>query len=154
MSTPSTSDTVSSFLDSQVRRSCSWLLTRGYTYEGVQVLESKLIDQWVVARYLNSAAHREIEVSYSRRLVGMYEGLYVRVCGENNASFSLDDYLAHKGVADDAKSKLSLAAYEGSSENRVTAALIEIQKLLELELPDVLSGKSWVDVPFDWQGYK
>jgi hypothetical protein len=107
------------------------------------VLESKLYDRWLFIR---------IEDFYKyQKLVIWFNKLWY----PEPVNFSLERYFA--GNENLNKSEIKWVIKIKTKENLVDKirAIIDVIEQQNLEkVKDIIKGQSWIDLPFDWEGYK
>lgn len=132
-----------------------WLDNLGYKQACLERNESKLLTPFFTVIYSNESAQRKLHFSYGRLASEpLRESFGLGLGGSDKAYFSLGDYLTYKRAPEELRDRLSFSWHNGTREQRVSAVLSEWRALLEGELHDVVVGKTWIEIPLDWGGYK
>jgi hypothetical protein len=71
----------------------------------------------------------------------------VSIDGGKGRHFLLDDYLQYHGREAEKKTLFTLS-------RDLDAFLEYLRKIIANEWLDIIQGKRWEDIPFDWMGYK
>jgi hypothetical protein len=148
-----------SVLDGAIRSHLN-LSAGGFEYSGVREAETAALGKYLQAEFVHPATHRKVTISYFPEPTDprAKETLCVHVTRDAtnpySGTFIIDRFLDHKGCEPAALHALDLVAHPGSPAERVRGVLLEVAKIFETDLRDVVAGRHWVDVPFDWGDYK
>jgi len=148
-----------SVLDRAIR-SCLNLGAAGFAYSGVREAESAALGKYLEAEFTHPATHRQVTIAYFPEPTDPRANetlcVHVRRDATNpySGTFIIERFLEHKGCESAALHALDLRAHSGSVAERVMGVLLEVARIFEGDLRDVIAGTQWVDVPFDWGDYK
>lgn len=120
----------------------------GYLPPVVTINDDQLLGKYLSFVYNLKSGLRSIKVHYVAKNSDRNAIVSLYISDDDNRMFSLDDWLSVNSI--EGAMKLS-----GSDENNFLVAFCEeARRFLEVPLRDVVSGKIWIDVPFDWKGYR
>ena len=78
----------------------------------------------------------------------------LQIC-RKKSSFHLHRYFVVKGMREEIETLKMLDNLKNSMNGEaLTKLTVEMVKLLDLYLKDVLEGHRWEDIPIDWAGYR
>jgi len=96
---------------------------------------------------------RIIDVSYTTAQKGRQSSIVALIETDDGKRFSLNDWLSVHGKSD----MIPFSANETpnlSEEAFIKQFCEAFEQIASHELKDILTGKTWEDVPMDWQGYR
>ena len=130
------------------------LLKSGYKNKGVsEISNDRLIGTYYVATLSNDAISRAIEITLIPRNSNKSTNDVVTIHIDNfcNDTFSLSNFCSYKNIESTEK---DLSLYQGSFTYRLRSCLQQSYEVLMDNLTEVIEGKKWEHIPFDWGEYK
>ena len=121
----------------------------GLQFKGIEVVEGSLGLSYVKATFRNPAAHRSLDLALSTPEI---IGAVITNDEIENEYFLLSDYFVHESRGEE---ELGFRRKESETEEEYFRRYIELLcRYLATELKDVITGRTWIEVPFDWHDYK
>jgi hypothetical protein len=128
-------------------------LSATYKSNGASLKETKALGRYIEAELINSEASRSITVAYLPVRQNHVDVLMVHVGDLHNGTFTVEQFLIHEKIQYNEK-QFDINTYQGSKRSRIQNALAFNISVINTYLYEVISGKTWVDIPFDWGEYK
>jgi hypothetical protein len=130
------------------------LARHGFVYKGMYIETSKNLADNAVMTFANDKANRQIRLAYYPPFKDDPRGFVVAVV---NTKTKKEFFLPHYLKAHD-RSDLQdwLSTEERNPDLRVYWAdfFSKLDQILDDELKDIVEGRDWEDIPFDFGGYK
>jgi hypothetical protein len=120
-----------------------------FVFLGSEIEETKVLGPYIKAELKNNRANRNISISYLPGNSQKAEVLIFHVSNERNGTFNVPEYLSHVGVKFEENS-FKISTHAGSLRTRIESVLKINNSAIHTHLAKILSGKEWVDIPFDW----
>lgn len=125
----------------------------GYFVNGINLEQSKLVGESLVIDYINNNTGISIFVSFGEKFKNYAEHFSVIVSNKHGNKFLLSNYLNKHGI--ELYKNIFTKDDELISLNYFVEYFFDnLQILLKTELREIIEGKVWEDVRFDWYGYK
>ena len=126
----------------------------GFSFTKEYVDNSPLRGKSYVLVFSNSSNKRTLEISFAPQYKQFNDVFVVFITDERKKTLNIPQYLRHLRLIDD-KLYFRLDTYPGSFQEKINQFFQFLGASFQDErLKDILIGKKWVDLPFDWQGYK
>ena len=136
-----------------IQRYLGTLASHGYRYEGATVDQGKNAPDRAVFTFVNDAARRRIRISYSPPYDDHPRNLIAMVKNDQGDKFMLAHFLrAHQ--RDDLIGAMRAKNTDPDMAVYFDDWFRKFADLLASELLDIIEGRRWEDVPFDWGGFK
>ncbi len=131
----------------------SFLKEFGFGAPQIKTESSKLTGSSLIMKYESKKNGRKIEVSYLRQQRDLPSTIVVFIISEEGKMFSLEDWLNAKGK--EQAVRFILRNDSNISEDVfLTEFTSSLENLCLSDLRDIIDGRSWESIPFDWKGYK
>lgn len=133
--------------------SLEWLIDNGFILNDVYTKYSKLAGESINMDYHNELTGIKFFLSFRGSFGEYYDMFSVIIQNKEGHYFLLSDYLT-KHKLESEKCSFVLRDEETKFEVFVDNFLELLNKLLKSELNQIITGKVWEEVPFDWRGLK
>ena len=128
-------------------------LNGDFVFLGSAIEETKVLGPCIKAELINNRANRNISISYLPGNNQKAEVLIVHISNEKNGTFNVPEYLRHAGVNYE-ENNFKISTHTTTLRNRIESVLKANISAIRTHLTKIVSGKEWVDIPFDWGDYK
>jgi hypothetical protein len=130
------------------------LVNIGYRYKGVsRISNNELIGTYFVATLSSASFSRAIEIALIPQDSNKFTKDVVTIHIDNlhNDTFSISNFCRYKNLE---SIESDLTMYPGSFPSQLQSCLQEFHEVLINNLSEIIEGKKWEHVPFDWGEYK
>ena len=132
-----------------------FLLSHGFHLKHSGILHGQDIADRLVLVFLNNNRNRVLQYTFSlgSKKSGPY--LMIDVINKDGEEISLDDYVEHNNLlAEGALDPFLLNSYQGNFIEQLRQAINYIDNVLATHLFRIVTGHDWLEIPFDWKGYR
>ena len=131
-----------------------FLLDNGFKFQKESFGTSKLTGNNYNFFLENKQVRRSIDISFRPRPQKNDYYFFAHIENTKNKEYiSVDDFLKRNKICTDL-SPFTLSNYSGTFEQKVDQFLVFLEKALKEHMYDILMGKKWIQIPFDWGEYK
>lgn len=130
-----------------------WLLRDGFVINSIHTKYSKLAGESIVIDYCNEKTGVKFYLSFRGSFGDYYDMFSASIENKDGKNFMLLDYLT-KHKLESEKNSFLLKDDNLEFEVFVEKFFAVLNKLLTTKLQQIIAGKVWEDVPFDWRGIK
>jgi len=126
-----------------------------YICTNCSIEKSKVLDgNRYLYKFKSEQAKRIISISYSPPAIKTKIHRFdVNIKPFNGDRVYLDDLFNIHNLFHNAD-YFDLETYEGDTKQKIQKFVKFLDKVFSENFPDIISGKKWEDIGFDWQGYK
>jgi hypothetical protein len=141
--------------EASLRKHSGIFTSRGFVYRGLEVQHSKLLPDYNLFTFVNPATGRTIEISHVPSFDSRGRTFVFTIGDGSGKSFALATYLRAHG-RDDLVRTLENASNIPDFDAALEEVIRTLQHIVDGDphLAEIIDGKTWEDVPFDWMGYK
>jgi len=131
------------------------LTSNYYICTNCSIEKSKVLDgNRYLYKFKSEKAKRIISISYFPPTIKAKTHRFnVNIKPLNGDRVYLDDLINMHNLFGDVD-YFDLETYEGNTKQKIQKFIKFLDKVFSENFPDIISGKKWEDIGFDWQGYK
>jgi hypothetical protein len=131
----------------------SWLQTLGFGVPRFHVESSSLEGDILLMSLSNDKAGRVVDISYTAEQGGRPGAIAVLIKKDDGQRFSLETWAKTQGMSGQiCFSTLNNPQLNGQA--LVERFCEDFRDLAQFGVAEILSGRSWQEVPMDWKGYR
>ena len=131
-----------------------FLLRNGFVLTREYFNESPVVGKIYNFVFEKADKNRSLKILFSPKYNEFKDAIVIEIHNEQNKNLEIGQYLELVGLLDD-KPRFRLDFYPGDFREQMDHFFKFIDSAFQEEtLRDILIGKTWVNLPFDWQGYK
>lgn len=138
-------------LDEASKKYFDYLMTLGYTYEGVATESMNLVKDYLVVSFSNKSQERDVKIVYHPPGEGVGNVMVVDIVNTEKIEYDEFDYTS---TATFHVATLRLSQLEGEFERNFESFLKKVSIDMLEKHKKILLGQYWECTPFDWQGLK
>jgi len=124
----------------------------GYSFLNEKIEESSVLGKSLSLSFENKKIERLIRIRFITT-TNNQDMFIVYVIGNDNKRNNVNQYLESK-VSTSLSNAFKLSSYQGDFSQRVSLAIINLEKMMQKYMHDILSGKNWRGTVVDWGPYK
>ena len=136
-------------------RGDQFLVGQGFKFERSDIVRSEGITDRLISIFSNQSRNRVLQYTFSPGSEKRGPYAMLDLFNQAKEELSLEDFLQHNGLLEsDKPDPFLLDSYQGDFIEQSRQVIAYIDGVLSAHLMNVVIGRDWMQVPFDWKGYK
>jgi len=132
---------------------CNILADHGFELVSSERQQSQFIADFQMFGYHNKTTGMQTTISFFPKWENQPSNIYPIITDRNGRKLPVEDLLKRRN-REDLVVQLTRKADDTDVRGFLHAAYGAVKEIFATELKDIISGKVWETIPFDWAGYR